>query len=172
MGGFFWCSIKTRLCTGTFLRRWITTPIWEPDGAVWRPHGEEGFNRAIHNIENSPFRTKFDHDVGGNEGQSGIGCISDFEPQPLLIQSHLGSFAITTVGKVNNYDELLKQLYEGEHSHFQEMTSGTGQCDGTDRRPDLREADDRRRDPLCPGDCRRIGDPACDDRGRDLCGEG
>ena len=58
------------------------------------------------------------------KGNLGIGCISDFEPQPLLIQSHLGSFAITTVGKVNNYDELLKQLYEGEHSHFQEMTSG------------------------------------------------
>ena len=87
-------------------------------------HGEEGFNRAIHNIENSPFRTKFDHDVAEMKGNLGIGCISDFEPQPLLIQSHLGSFAITTVGKVNNYDELLKQLYEGEHSHFQEMTSG------------------------------------------------
>ena len=87
-------------------------------------HGEKGFNRAIHNIENSPFRTKFEGDLHELEGNLGIGCISDFEPQPLLIQSHLGSFAITTVGKVNNYDELLKQLYEGEHSHFQEMTSG------------------------------------------------
>ena len=87
-------------------------------------HGEGGFNRAIHNIENSPFRTKFDADVAEMKGNLGIGCISDYEPQPLLIQSHLGSFAITTVGKVNNYEELLRQIYEGGHSHFQEMTSG------------------------------------------------
>ena len=58
------------------------------------------------------------------KGNLGIGCISDYEPQPLLIQSHLGSFAITTVGKVNNYEELLQQMYEGGHAHFQEMTSG------------------------------------------------
>lgn len=87
-------------------------------------YGEDGFNRAIHNIENSPFRTKFDRDVGEMKGNLGIGCISDFEPQPLLICSKLGSFAITTVGKVNNYDELLKQLYDSTHSHFQEMTNG------------------------------------------------
>lgn len=87
-------------------------------------HGEEGFNRAIHNIQNSPFRTKFDKDVGEMKGNLGIGCISDFEPQPLIISSRLGSFAITTVGKVNNADELLKELYEGAHSHFQEMSNG------------------------------------------------
>lgn len=87
-------------------------------------YGEGGFNRAIHNIENSPFRTKFDRDVGEMKGNLGIGCISDFEPQPLLICSRLGSFAITTVGKVNNYDELLTQLYDSTHSHFQEMTNG------------------------------------------------
>ena len=87
-------------------------------------YGEEGFNRAIHNIENSPFRTKFDRDVSEMKGHLGIGCISDFEPQPLLIRSKLGSFAITTVGKVNNYDELLNRLYESANSHFQEMTNG------------------------------------------------
>ena len=58
------------------------------------------------------------------KGHLGIGCISDFEPQPLLIQSHLGSFAITTVGKVNNYEELLNRLYNNARSHFQEMTNG------------------------------------------------
>ena len=62
-------------------------------------HGENGFNRAIHNIENSPFRTKFEHDIEEFEGNLGIGCISDNEAQPLLVNSHLGSFAITTVGK-------------------------------------------------------------------------
>lgn len=58
------------------------------------------------------------------EGNLGIGCISDYEPQPLLIQSHLGSFAITTVGKINNLDELLRKAYEDGHSHFQEMSGG------------------------------------------------
>ena len=87
-------------------------------------HGEDGFNRAIHNIENSPFRTKFDKDVGEMKGNIGIGCISDYEPQPLIISSKLGSFAITTVGKVNNSEEMLQSLYEGAHSHFQEMSNG------------------------------------------------
>lgn len=87
-------------------------------------HGEDGFNRAIHNIQNSPFRTKFDKDVGEMKGNLGIGCISDFEPQPLIISSKLGSFAITTVGKVNNAEELLDQLYKNAHSHFQEMSNG------------------------------------------------
>ena len=86
--------------------------------------GERGFQRAIHNIENSPFRTKFERDVEEMEGNLGIGCISDYEPQPLLIQSHLGSFAITTVGKINNMDELLRYVYENGNTHFQEMSSG------------------------------------------------
>src|SRR5699024_6980704 len=87
-------------------------------------HGKEGFSRSIHNIENSPFRTKFERDIEELEGNLGIGCISDFEPQPLLIQSHMGSFAITTVGKINNMDQLLKTVYENGHSHFQEMSNG------------------------------------------------
>lgn len=87
-------------------------------------YGEDGFNRAIHNIQNSPFRTKFERDVGEMKGYLGIGCISDFEPQPLLIRSKLGTFAIVTVGKVNNADELLDELYRNARSHFQEMTNG------------------------------------------------
>ena len=86
--------------------------------------GPSGFSRAIHNIENSPFRTKFERDVEELQGNLGIGCISDFEPQPLLIQSHLGSFAITTVGKINNMDELLDKVYAHGHTHFQEMSGG------------------------------------------------
>ena len=70
-------------------------------------YGSDGFQRSIHNIENSPFRTKFERDVNEMSGNCGIGCISDYEPQPLLIQSHLGSFAITTVGKINNAKTLL-----------------------------------------------------------------
>ena len=87
-------------------------------------HGKPGFQRAIHNIENSPFRTKFEKDIDEMEGNLGIGCISDYEPQPLMVQSHLGSFAITTVGKINNMDELLDYVYENGNSHFQEMSGG------------------------------------------------
>ena len=89
--------------------------------AVYGPHG---FQRSIHNIENSPFRTKFERDVEELEGRSGIGSISDNEPQPLLIQSHLGSFAIVTVGKINNEEELIHQAYENGHIHFMEMSGG------------------------------------------------
>ncbi|MCI8888514.1 MAG: amidophosphoribosyltransferase [Hungatella sp.] len=87
-------------------------------------YGPDGFNRAIHNIENSPFRTKFERDVQEMKGYMGIASISDYEPQPLLIQSHLGSFAIATVGKINNFEPLLEELYADGSTHFQEMTSG------------------------------------------------
>ena len=75
-------------------------------------YGPNGFNRSIHNIENTPFRTKFERDVDELEGNMGIACISDMEPQPLLIQSHLGSYAITTVGKINNEEDLVSDAYE------------------------------------------------------------
>ena len=87
-------------------------------------HGEKGFDRAIHNIENSPFRTKFASDVEAMSGNMGIGCISDYEPQPLMVRSHLGTYAITTVGKINNIDELLDYVYENGHTHFLEMSGG------------------------------------------------
>ena len=87
-------------------------------------YGEDGFNRSIHNIENSPFRTKFDRDLDELKGNLGIGCISDNEPQPLLVQSHLGSFAITTVGKINNMEELVDISYKNGCTHFLEMSGG------------------------------------------------
>lgn len=87
-------------------------------------HGEDGFNRAIHNIENSPFRTKFERDVNEMKGNSGIGCISDNEPQPLIVRSHLGSFAITTVGQITNKDELLEMTYSKGTPQFLEMSGG------------------------------------------------
>lgn len=87
-------------------------------------YGEKGFDRAIHNIENSPFRTKFADDVNSMSGTMGIGCISDYEPQPLMVRSHLGTYAITTVGKINNMDELLQLVYDNGHTHFLEMSGG------------------------------------------------
>ncbi|MBQ8625351.1 MAG: amidophosphoribosyltransferase [Agathobacter sp.] len=88
-------------------------------------YGENGFDRAIHNIQNSPFRTKFEKDVEELKGNLGIGCISDFEPQPLLVNSHLGSFAITTVGKIANADALVKECYNSGKTHFLEMSGGS-----------------------------------------------
>lgn len=85
---------------------------------------EEGFNRAIHNIENSPFRTKFERDILEMKGTMGIGSISDYEPQPLIMRSHHGTYAITTVGKINNAEELTNQILNESWGHFSEMSGG------------------------------------------------
>ena len=88
-------------------------------------YGEDGFDRAIHNIENSPFRTKFEKDFSELRGNLGIGCISDSEPQPLLVRSHLGSFAITTVGRINNLEALAERAFQTGKTHFLEMSGGS-----------------------------------------------
>ncbi|MBP1572344.1 MAG: amidophosphoribosyltransferase [Oscillospiraceae bacterium] len=84
----------------------------------------KGFDRSIHNIENSPFRTKFADEMNKMHGQLGIGCISDYEPQPIMVRSHLGTYAITTVGRINNADELIELVYSKGHTHFLEMSGG------------------------------------------------
>ena len=88
-------------------------------------YGNGAFNRAIHNIENSPFRTKFERDFEEMKGNAGIGCISDNEPQPLLVRSHLGNFAIVTVGRINNTEQLVKQAFAEGATHFLEMSGGS-----------------------------------------------
>ena len=87
-------------------------------------YGEKGFIRSIHNIENTPFRTKFDKDLDRFYGNIGIGCISDFEAQPLLLHSHLGSFALTTVGRINNIKQLEEECYKNGITQFFEMSNG------------------------------------------------
>ena len=87
-------------------------------------YGEKGFDRAIHNIENSPIRTKFEKDVNSMRGNLGIGVISDYEPQPLLVRSHHGPYAITTVGKINISDELTEEIVKNSSAHFMEMSGG------------------------------------------------
>ncbi len=123
MGGIFGVASKTDCALDLFYGIDYHSHLGTRRGGM-ATYGANGFNRSIHNIENSPFRTKFERDVDEMLGNIGIGCISDYEPQPLLIQSHLGSFAITTVGKINNLDALLKIVYENGHTHFQEMSSG------------------------------------------------
>lgn len=87
-------------------------------------YGEErGFDKALHNIENAPFRTKFESDSNSMKGNMGIGCISDYEAQPLLLRSRHGSFAISTVGRINNADEILSEVLK-DNGHFFEMSNG------------------------------------------------
>ena len=124
MGGFFAVASKESCVLDLFYGTDYHSHLGTRRGGM-AVYGEGGFERAIHNIQNSPFRTKFERDVEELEGNFGIGCISDFEPQPLLVHSHLGSFAITTVGRINNPDELMKACFESGHTHFLEMSGGT-----------------------------------------------
>ena len=123
MGGIFGVASKSSCVLDLFFGIDYHSHLGTRRGGM-AVHGEKGFDRSIHNIENSPFRTKFEHDVDELEGNLGIGCISDSEPQPLLVHSHLGSFAITTVGKINNQEELVKQAFENGRAHFLEMSGG------------------------------------------------
>ena len=124
MGGFFAVASKESCVMDLFFGTDYHSHLGTRRGGM-AVYGENGFNRAIHNIQNAPFRTKFERDVDEMEGNIGIGCISDYEPQPLLINSHLGSFAISTVGKVNNVEALVEECYRFGHTHFQEMSGGS-----------------------------------------------
>ena len=123
MGGIFGVASKKNCVMDVFFGTDYHSHLGTRRGGM-AVYGPTGFDRAIHNIQNSPFRTKFERDVEEFEGHLGIGCISDYEPQPLLVQSHLGSYALTTVGKINNLDELVEHSYENGCSHFQEMSGG------------------------------------------------
>lgn len=123
MGGFFGVTSKEDCVMDLFFGTDYHSHLGTRRGGM-AVYGREGFQRSIHNIENSPFRTKFERDVEELRGNSGIGSISDNEPQPLLIQSHLGSYAIVTVGKINNEDELIRHAFESGHIHFMEMSGG------------------------------------------------
>ena len=123
MGGFFGVVSKKDCVFDLFFGTDYHSHLGTKRGGM-AVYGEQGFDRAIHNIQNSPFRTKFERDVEEMHGVSGIGCISDTEPQPLIVRSHLGSFAITTVGRINNADALVKLAFEGGTPQFLEMSGG------------------------------------------------
>lgn len=124
MGGIFGVASKSSCTLDLFFGTDYHSHLGTRRGGL-AVYGPNGFNRSIHNIENTPFRTKFDGDLNELEGNLGIGCISDNEPQPLLVQSHLGSFAITTVGKINNMEELVDISYKNGCTHFLEMSGGS-----------------------------------------------
>lgn len=129
MGGFFGVASKEDCVFDLFFGIDYHSHLGTRRGGM-AIYGENGFQRAIHNIENAPFRTKFDKDIVDMKGNYGIGCISDYEPQPLTIRSHHGTYAIVTVGKINNLEALTDILFENGHVHFQEM--GTGEINATE----------------------------------------
>ncbi len=123
MGGFFGVAAKENCIFDLFFGTDYHSHLGTRRAGL-AVYGEEGFDRAIHNIENSPFRTKFDKDMQKMNGYYGIGCISDYEPQPLIVRSHHGTYAITTVGKINNTQEIVDTLFSNGNSHFLEMSGG------------------------------------------------
>lgn len=124
MGGIFGAASKSSCVSDVFYGTDYHSHLGTRRGGMAVYDKVRGFDRAIHNIQNSPFRTKFERDVNELKGTLGIGCISDTEPQPLLVHSHLGSFAITTVGKINNMDALIKHCFANGTTHFLEMSGG------------------------------------------------
>ena len=123
MGGFFGVTSKTDCVMHLFFGVDYHSHLGTKRAGL-AVYGEEGFRRRIHNIENSPFRTKFEYDIDSFKGKIGIGCISDNEAQPLLVNSHNGSFAITTVGRINNLDELKEECFNSGRVQFLEMNNG------------------------------------------------
>lgn len=124
MGGFFGVVSKEDCVFDLFFGTDYHSHLGTRRGGMVVYDEEHGFDRAIHNIENSPFRTKFDKDVHTMKGTMGVGCISDYEPQPLIVRSHHGTYAITTVSKINNANEIVESIFENGHSHFMEMSGG------------------------------------------------
>lgn len=124
MGGFFGVAAKEDCIFDLFFGTDYHSHLGTRRAGMAVYSREEGYNRAIHNIENAPFRTKFDKDINEMRGSLGIGCISDYEPQPLIVRSHHGTYAITTVGKINNSAKLINELFSKGHSHFLEMSGG------------------------------------------------
>ena len=124
MGGFFGVASKEDCMFDLFFGTDYHSHLGTRRAGMAVYDREKGFDRAIHNIENAPFRTKFDKDFSEMHGTMGIGCISDYEPQPLIVRSHHGTYAIVTVGKINNTDKIVEHLFASGHSHFLEMSGG------------------------------------------------
>ena len=124
MGGFFGITSKYDCMMDVFFGVDYHSHLGTRRGGMAAYDKEIGLQRKIHNIENAPFRTKFEHIFDEMKGTAAIGCISDTDPQPMLIRSHLGTFALTTVGIINNYQELIDQYMACNGGHFDAMTGG------------------------------------------------
>ncbi len=124
MGGFFGATSKRDVVLDVFFGVDYHSHLGTRRGGMAAVDESKGFQRDIHNIENAPFRTKFAGIVDEMHGHACIGCISDSDPQPLIIRSSLGVYAISTIGCINNADELVQQFLSFSGGHFNAMTSG------------------------------------------------
>jgi len=128
MGGFFGAVSKRDCVLDIFFGVDYHSHLGTRRGGMLIFDEKDGFQREIHSIENTPFRTKFEKCLSDFHGFSGIGCISDNDPQPLMVRSHLGVYAISTLGCINNKEELVEK-YFSDHSHqFMAMSSGQVNC--------------------------------------------
>ncbi|MDO5772557.1 MAG: amidophosphoribosyltransferase [Bacteroidales bacterium] len=123
MGGFFGTVAKSACCADLYYGTDYNSHLGTRRGGMVTYDDELGFRRSIHNLESTYFRTKFEGELDKFTGNSGIGVISDTDPQPIIFNSHLGRFAIVTVAKIANIVELEKQLLDRNH-HFAELSSG------------------------------------------------
>ncbi len=124
MGGFFGIASRRNCTLDVFFGTDYHSHLGTKRGGIASVTNEHGIQREIHNIENTPFRTKFEGELDELDGTSSIGCISDTDPQPILIRSHLGVYAICMVGIIRNADELTRRYLEREHAHFEAMGGG------------------------------------------------
>ena len=124
MGGFFGAISRKNCKYDVFFGTDYHSHLGTKRGGLAFYDADRGFQRQIHNIENTPFRTKFEGDLNKLGGSIGIGCISDTDPQPLLVRSHLGMFALATVGIINNAEELVEKSFKGPGNQFMAMSSG------------------------------------------------
>lgn len=123
MGGFFGAAAKRDVISDVFFGTDYHSHLGTRRGGMAAYDKETGMQRDIHNIQNSPFRTKFEHIFEEMKGNSAIGCISDYDPQPLIIRSPLGVYAICMIGIINNADKLIEK-YLSTHGHLNAMTGG------------------------------------------------
>lgn len=124
MGGFFGAASKNDCVTDVFFGTDYHSHLGTRRGGMTAYAADAGFQRSIHSIENSPFRTKFENDVVNMKGKLCIGCISDTDPQPILVRSKLGLYAVCSVGIIRNSEALVDELLEGGCPNFESMSSG------------------------------------------------
>ena len=125
MGGFFGAVSNRDITLDVFFGVDYHSHLGTRRAGMITLDKDHGFRRQIHSIENTPFRTTFEKDLNDFGGNCGIGCISDMDPQPLLVRSHLGTFAITTVGCIGNVDEIINERLSNPGHQFMAMGSGS-----------------------------------------------
>ena len=124
MGGFFGAVSRHDVISDVFFGTDYHSHLGTRRGGLAAFDKEIGLQRDIHNIENSPFRTKFENVFDEMKGEAAIGCISDSDPQPILIRSNTGTYAICVVGAIRNSEELINKYLLKQGGHFSVMTSG------------------------------------------------